>query len=309
MFKKFLKVFVSFFIIFSIIFAGSILYLRKSDNINSSSIKDAFTNKSNDSINFLLMGVDSQDSESSNVRTDTLMVFNVNKSSGQISILSIPRDTRTPIDGRKNAEKINHSHVYGGPELVMNTVSNLLGLDLEYYVVADYNFVEEIVDLIGGVPIDVPMDMKYEDPVAEPPLYIDITKGLQTLDGDKSLQYLRFRKGYKDADLGRIRAQQSFVKSLVKETLKPLNIIKAPGMLKAYNENINTNISIGTIAKYAIKFNKYDIANMNTVTLPGNAKTIKGVSYFIHSEDKTKDLVNKMFQNYDDYVVSIGNKK
>lgn len=309
MFKKFIKVFISFFIIFSVVFAGSIFYLSKGSDVENESSKDVFNNNSGDSINFLLMGVDSQESnETSNVRTDTLMVFNVNKSSGEISILSIPRDTRTPIEGRKYQEKINHTHVYGGPELVLETVSDLLNLDLEYYVVADYKFVEEFVDLIGGVEIDVPMDMKYEDPVAEPPLYIDIKEGLQTLDGDKSLQYLRFRKGYADADLGRIRAQQSFMKSLVKQTLKPLNILKAPLMLKAYNENIDTNISLGTIAKYSLKFNKYDLANMNTETLPGDAKTIKGISYFIHSEEKTKTLVKEMFQKYDDYVAFIENK-
>lgn len=309
MFKKFIKVFISFFIIFSVVFAGSILYLSKGSDGENESSKGVFNNNSGDSINFLLMGVDSQESnETSNVRTDTLMVFNVNKSSGEISILSIPRDTRTPIEGRKYQEKINHTHVYGGPELVLETVSDLLNLDLEYYVVADYKFVEEFVDLIGGVEIDVPMDMKYEDPVAEPPLYIDIREGLQTLDGDKSLQYLRFRKGYADADLGRIRAQQSFMKSLVKQTLKPLNVLKAPLMLKAYNENIDTNISLGTIAKYSLKFNKYDLANMNTETLPGDAKTIKGVSYFIHSEEKTKTLVKEMFQKYDDYAAIIENK-
>ena len=289
--------------------SGLFLYLSKGSDVENESSKGVFNNNSGDSINFLLMGVDSQESnETSNVRTDTLMVFNVNKSSGEISILSIPRDTRTPIEGRKYQEKINHTHVYGGPELVLETVSDLLNLDLENYVVADYKFVEEFIDIIGGVEVDVPMDMKYEDPVAEPPLYIDITEGLQTLDGDKSLQYLRFRKGYADADLGRIRAQQSFMKSLIKQTLKPLNILKAPLMLKAYNENINTNISIGTIAKYSLKLRKYDLANMNTETLPGDAKTIKGVSYFIHSEEKTKTLVKEMFQKYDDYVAFIENK-
>lgn len=280
---------------------GAKLYLSKETNGGTADAEKY--SSSSDSINFLLMGVDSKDvSEESNVRTDTLMVFNVDKSNGEISVLSIPRDTRTAIEGRKNKEKINHAHVYGGPELTLDTVSNLLNLDLEYYVVADYNFVKEFVDLVGGVEINVPMNMHYEDPTAEPPLYIDLEEGLQTLNGDKSLQYLRFRKGYKNADLGRIDAQQGFVKSLINQTLKAKNILKVPQMYIAYNDYITTNIPLGTIAKYGLRFNKYDLANMNTEILPGEAKNIGGLSYYVHSVEKTKQLVQEMFNINDDYA-------
>lgn len=301
MLKRFFRVFISFFIIFSLVFMGAKLYLSKETNGGTADAEKY--SSSSDSINFLLMGVDSKDvSEESNVRTDTLMVFNVDKSNGEISVLSIPRDTRTAIEGRKNKEKINHAHVYGGPELTLDTVSNLLNLDLEYYVVADYNFVKEFVDLVGGVEINVPMNMHYEDPTAEPPLYIDLEEGLQTLNGDKSLQYLRFRKGYKNADLGRIDAQQGFVKSLINQTLKAKNILKVPQMYIAYNDYITTNIPLGTIAKYGLRFNKYDLANMNTEILPGEAKNIGGLSYYVHSVEKTKQLVQEMFNINDDYA-------
>lgn len=249
-----------------------------------------------DSINFLLMGVDSKNaSESKGTRTDTLMVFNVDKSSGQISILSIPRDTRAKIEGRKYKEKINHAYAYGGPDLALDTVSNLLNLDLRYYVIADYNFVRRFVDLIGGVEIDVAMDMYYEDPTADPPLLIDLKGGNQVLDGDESLQYLRFRKGYKNADLGRIEAQQSFMKSMVKRTLRPINIIKLPQMYLAYNDYITTNIPFETIGKFGLSALKYDLDNMKVQTLPGESQTIKGLSYYVHYEEATKQLVREMF--------------
>lgn len=301
MLKKFIKVFVSFTIIFTLLFITIIMFNNNQANNTDKPINKA-DSTSVDSISFLLMGVDGENSkENENVRTDTLMVFNVDKNSGKISILSVPRDTRTPIKGRKYQEKINHAHVYGGDRLTLDTVSDLLGIDLEYYVVADYNFVKEFVDLVGGVEIDVPMDMHYEDPYAEPPLYIDLKEGLQKLDGDESLQYLRFRKGYKNADLGRIDAQQTFVKSLVKQTLKPINILKAPRMAIAYNDYINTNIPLGTILKYSSSFYKYDFDKMNTQTLPGEPKMVKGVSYFIHYEEKTKELVKEMFDIENEY--------
>ena len=301
MFKRFLKVFTSFFIIFILVFVGANLYINNADNY----VKPTgnYSNDSPDSISFLLMGVDVQDSKkNSNLRADTLMVFNVNKSSGKISILSIPRDTRTAIEGRKYKEKINHAYAYGGPELTLKTVSNLLNINLDYYVVVDYKFVEEFVDIIGGVEVEVPMDMKYEDPVADPPLYIDLKAGLQTLDGDEAMQFLRFRKGYKNADLGRIDAQQSFMTSLVKETLRFKNVIKAPLIYKVYNENVDTNIPLNTIVKYGLKFNKYDLANMNSEVLPGSSKMMNGISYYVHSEDKTEKLIKEMFPNYNDFA-------
>ena len=296
-----MKVFLSFTIIFTLLFSAIIVFNNNQAKNSDKPITKADSTDS-DSISFLLMGVDGENSkENENVRTDTLMVFNVDKDSGKISILSVPRDTRTPIKGRKYQEKINHAHVYGGDRLTLDTVSDLLGIDLEYYVVADYNFVKEFVDLVGGVEIDVPMDMHYEDPYAEPPLYIDLKEGLQKLDGDESLQYLRFRKGYKNADLGRIDAQQTFVKSLVKQSIKPINLLKAPQMVMAYNDYINTNIPLGTIIKYTSSFYKYDLDKMNTQTLPGEPKMVKGVSYFIHYEEKTKELVKEMFDIENEY--------
>ncbi len=305
MLRKFFRVFFIFFIIFSLVFFGANLYSQKvKGDLDEAQIVAKGTES--DSINFLLMGVDSKDVEDSiGTRTDTLMVFNVDKSSGEISILSIPRDTRAKIEGRKYKEKINHAHAYGGPELTLETVSTLLNLDLEYYVIADYNFARRFVDLIGGVEIDVPMDMYYEDPTAEPPLLIDLKAGNQILDGDESLQYLRFRKGYKNADLGRIEAQQGFMKSMVKRTLRPINIIKVPQMYAAYNEYITTNIPLSTIAKFGLSALKYDLDNMNTVTLPGESKMVSGLSYYVHYEEETQKLVSEMFNINNETAVTM----
>lgn len=299
MIKRFFRVFFSFFIIFSVVFFGANLYKEKAGQDKGSPVSSRGTEF--DSINFLLMGVDSKSaSESKGTRTDTLMVFNVDKSTGSISMLSIPRDTRAKIDGRKYKEKINHAHAYGGPDLTLDTVSNLLNLDLEYYVIADYNFVRKFVDLIGGVEMDVPMDMYYEDPTADPPLLIDLKEGNQILDGDESLQYLRFRKGYKNADLGRIEAQQNFMKSMVKRTLRPINIIKLPKMIAAYNDYITTNIPMKTIASFGLSAFKYDLDTINAQTLPGESQMVGGLSYYVHYEEKTKELVREMFNTRND---------
>ncbi|MDU5185340.1 MAG: LCP family protein, partial [Peptoniphilus harei] len=136
-----------------------------------------------ENLQFLMLGVDSLDSKKAdNARSDTIMVVNLDGKTGKVNIISIPRDTYTKINGYKKT-KINHSFKYGGSELTLDTVNKLLGTDIKYYVTVDYRFVEDVVDKIGGVEVDVPIDMKYEDPTADPPLTIDIKAGRQNLKG------------------------------------------------------------------------------------------------------------------------------
>lgn len=254
--------------------------------------------KGKDDITFLLMGVDSYDvSKSSGTRTDTMILCKVDKSTGKISMLSIPRDTKAMIRGRRNEEKINHAHAYGGPELAVKAVKDLLAIDLEYYVKVDYKIVKEFVDIIGGVEVNVPMDMRYSDPVADPPLYINLKAGLQVLDGDKALQFLRFRKGYSDQDLGRIRSQQEFMKAAIKQALKIENVSKIPQMIKTYYNNVETNIPMDLILKFAVNVNNYDIDGIQTATLPGEPKYINGVSYYVPFEEEMETLIDHMFNN------------
>lgn len=253
--------------------------------------------KTGDHFRVLLLGVDSKDYKvNKSVRSDTIMLVDLNSKTGEINIISIPRDTRTPIKGRKYQEKINHSFAYGGPDLALETVSDLLKVEIDSYIVVDYKAVSEYIDLIGGVDIFVPMDMKYSDPVADPPLLIDLKEGQQNLNGDKALQYLRFRKGYKNADLGRIEAQQVFLKSMIKQSVKPTTIIKIPKIINIYKKNIETNLSLVDAFKEAVLFFKYDLENMQATTLKGQSKTIDGISYYIVDEIELAELINNKIQ-------------
>ena len=277
--KTFMKYFIGFVLIFAMLF----IFLGG-------------TFSQDESLTFLMMGIDSKSfKDSSGVRSDTIMLFDLNKRTGDIRIISIPRDTKAKIEGRKNEEKINHSFAYGGPELTLDSVSRLIGKEIEYYVVVDYQVVKEYVDLIGGVDFNVPMDMKYSDPVADPPLIIDLKQGQQVLDGDKTLQYLRFRKGYKDADLGRINAQQIFLKEMISQSISFRNLFKIPGMLSIYSKNVTTNIPLSKLSQYGLTAFKIDMSKIRSETLPGSPKTISGVSYYIHSEDEMNELMKDIF--------------
>lgn len=279
--KSFFKIFFKWLVIFFALFLVANIFIGMSFDDSD--------------MTFLLMGIDASNvKEAKGVRADTIMLFNLDKKNDKLSIISIPRDTRTSIYGRKYKEKVNHSFAYGGAELTTSTVSNLLGIDIDYYAVVDYDLVKNFIDLIGGIEIYVPIDMKYEDPTANPPLYIDLKEGLQTLDGDKALQYLRFRKGYANADLGRIDAQQEFLKVVINDTLSLRNIPKIPKMIQLYNSNVDTNIPLTMAMRYGFSaiINSLDI---ETYVLPGSPKMLNGVSYYIHDEEATKEMINQIF--------------
>lgn len=302
--KTFFKTFFISFIVFSLVWGGFIYNtVIKAEGEEEEYIhKDNFIDRlmdGKDDITFLVLGVDSMDTKSaSGARTDTIMLCRADKSTGEISLLSIPRDTKVQIRGRMNEEKINHAHAYGGPELSVKAVKDLLGVDLEYYVRVDYRIVKEYVDLIDGVEVYVPMDMKYSDPVADPPLYIDLKQGQQVLDGDKALQFLRFRKGYADQDLGRIKAQQQFVAAAIEKTLRPGNIVNIPQMIKSYYDYVDTNIPFDVMMKFAMKAKNFSSDKINMATLPGEGKYIGGVSYFIPDKEESAKLVNTMFLDH-----------
>lgn len=305
--KKFMLSFILSFICFALVFTffGDKIFLRDNSTVavdegNNEDLVDEneIEPKVKNEILFLMMGVDAENvKKSKGTRTDTMMLFKVNFETGDINLLSIPRDTRVLVRGKE--DKINHAHAYGGPELTMQTLRDFLNLDVDYYVKVDYKAVMEIVDAIGGVEIDVPQRMKYDDTTPGiPPLHIDIKKGLQTLDGKNAHDFLRYRHGYKEGDIGRIKAQQMFMKELIKQTLKPKNIIKLPKFIETYFDYVDTNIPFKVITKGALSANKIKLENMTTNTIPGEGKKIAGVDYWIYNREETRTIVQEMFGDY-----------
>lgn len=255
--------------------------------------------KNKDEILFLLLGVDTYDvAKASRDRTDTMILTSFNFKTGDINMMSIPRDTKVPI--KDKLDQINHAHSKGGIDLTMETVRDFLNVDVEHFVKVDYRAVEQIVDAIGGVEIDVPRRMKYDDTTKGMEFHVDLQPGLQTLDGDKSIQFLRWRKNndgtqYPDADVGRVRSQQMFMKELVKQTLKPKNIFKVDKLAKTYFDYVDTNIPLDTVVKAAWAARKVDTENMVTMTLPGEGD---GRKYYIYNREEVDTAVEDMFSEF-----------
>ncbi len=299
---KFIKFLITFLIAI-IIFTGVFIYFNEpilnliGGNIPKDSIK-----LSDNEIMFLLVGIDTFDvKDSEGERTDTMILANVNFDTGDMNLVSIPRDTRVLVNG--DYDKINHAHAYGGIDLTLETVRDFLDIDLQYYVRMDYRAVEEIVNAIGGVDVYVPQRMFYDDTTAGKEFHVDLQEGQQRLNGNQAIQFLRWRKnndgtGYPEGDVGRIKAQQSFMKQILKQSLSFKNLLKAPKFIGIYNNYIDTNIPLSTVIKGAWSARKIDFDNMNTQTIPGEGEYIGNISYFLYNEEQTRELINSIFGRY-----------
>lgn len=241
-------------------------------------------------VNALVLGTD----EGGN-RTDFIMFVSYNPANNKLNMISIPRDTRVP---NSNDKKINSLYGKGKEDLVIKDVESILNLPIKYYAVVNLSGFRKIVDEVGGIPMNVPIDMKYYDPYQN--LNIDIKKGYQVLNGSKAEGFVRYRSGYPTADLGRIEAQHEFINAAIAQILKPQNIPKFPSMTKTALNHVKTNMSTKEILSYlddAMKIGKDDIIMER---LPGEPKYISGGSYFIFNKEETQKMVERMFFNEED---------
>ena len=190
--------------------------------------------------------------------SDTMLLLRFNPQTKKLTILSVPRDTRTYIEGVGIA-KINAANVYGGPALSARTVSNLLGdIRIDRYVRINVQGVEKLIDALGGVTVYVPHDMKYKDDTQH--LYIDFKAGKQHLDGPQTQNFLRFRHD-KLGDIGRVQRQQMVMGALMEQALNPTTLARLPEILKVIQSHIDTNLSVEELVAlvgFGVKMNRTD---------------------------------------------------
>ncbi|RJQ29380.1 MAG: LytR family transcriptional regulator [Peptococcaceae bacterium] len=229
-------------------------------------------------LNVLLLGVDTRRGEEINTRTDTMILASVDTRNNRLSLLSIPRDTRVNIPGH-GWEKINSANVFGGPKLAMQAVSNLLGIPVKYYVLTNFSGFKEIVDALGGVTIDVERNMYHYDPEDGGAYAINLKKGVQRLDGEKAIQYVRFRS-YENGDIDRTQHQQRFLAALAGEMLQPASIPKLPRLVPEIMRYVKTNLGMGDLLALVKAVRGVENTDIATQTLPGHMININGGSYW-----------------------------
>lgn len=210
----------------------------------------------------LLVGCDTREGDVV-ARSDTLMVAFFNIDTGTVNLLSIPRDSYVQIPGYGQT-KINHAFAYGGISLTKATVEYLLGITIDDYVIIDFNGFRDVVDAIGGVEIDVDMDMyNYGE-------NIDIKQGLQTLNGTQALGYVRYR-GSDCSDYQRIQHQQNFLQALIDKLLSFSSLTKMASLINIGMSNVSTSLNVLTAKDYAAYALQMDLQNMKVHTIQGHS--------------------------------------
>lgn len=263
--------------------------------------------RNENSHNILFVGKDRVGSN-----TDVILLINFNADSQTISVLQIPRDTY--MDSEHNvsdrSKRVNAIYAYGsidtgsvegGLEALEKAVEDCFAVTIDSYFMVNLSGFRKIVDAIGGVWVDVPFDMYYEDP--EQDLYIDLKKGPTLLDGNKAEQFVRFRNDYAEGDLGRVQAQKIFLTALVNKLLSPewYTIDKLTNVANYVLDCSTTNMKASDIAGYVKKadLSKLSAESIVFYTAPGESyQRSNGAWYYSLYLEESRQVINKAFNVY-----------
>ena len=226
--------------------------------------------------------------------TDTMMLIRFNPETKQVTLLSIPRDTRVEVPGY-GTNKVNAANSLGGPALSAQTVSDLLGgVAIDRYITINVQGVQALVDALGGVTVDVPKDMKYQDDSQR--LYVNLKAGKQHLNGDQALQILRFRND-ELGDIGRVQRQQMVIRALSDQALNPVTIARLPQILSVIKSYIDTNLSVEELVALISFAANVKRSNMQMLIMPGEYGDIAayGTSYWLPHPERIQTLAAQFF--------------
>ena len=244
---------------------------------------------------FVCCGVDLD-----SVHADTIMLVTLDMNTKTANVLHILRDTFVHMNDKNY--KINTFYARKKSDGIRQIIYNRMGIYPNYYVSLNFAAFRNIVDIIGGVEIDVPFDMKYSDPTQD--LYINLKKGLQLLDGDKAEQYVRYRKGSggDGSDESRQKRQEQFLSSFMQKCIDTCadDPAKAFEILSQMIEHMNTNLSISELVTFAHYGMEIGIENIHYHTLPGDYKYLGKTCFYQAYNESTRKLLNDYFNPYEE---------
>jgi polyisoprenyl-teichoic acid--peptidoglycan teichoic acid transferase len=226
--------------------------------------------------------------------TDTMLLVRFDPQNKKLSVLSIPRDTRTYVEGRGEV-KINEANYYGGPASSAKSVSGLLGgVGIDRYVTVNIHGIKSLVDALGGITINVPKDMKYTDQTQH--LYIDLKAGTQRLNGEQIIQYLLYR--HDDlGDIGRVQRQQTLMRAFVEQEVNVGLLSRLPKILSVVQSHIDTNLSIEELVALAGFATQTERSSVQMLMVPGKFSDNKDykASYWLPDYNAIETLVSEHF--------------
>lgn len=312
--KEFLKLFFTWLLIFVVVLTpagyllerlGGIRVFQGTENLMkdmdvlvdpNSPFFEAF--RDSQRVNVLLLGVNGG-------LTDTIMLGSYDMEHQRVDVISVPRDTYYDRSDAQSAgaKKINAIYRNGGAVGTAEAVSDvLMGIPIHYYMVVSYDGIGRIVDSIGGVPMDIPFHMYYSDPTDDPPLLIDIPEGPTIIDSSNVKEFLRFRKGskgypgYTEGDIGRVKAQQEFIKSAFRESLG----FGLPKVARTVMRNVDSDLTLSMAVAIAQKAVGLSRESIETYLTPGASGTKNGASYWWVDEQAIEEMLMAIYSISDD---------
>lgn len=237
--------------------------------------------------------------------SDTIIVCSYDPKTQEAAMLSIPRDTFVGESQSMatTSDKINSLYNSGrNPERTIEAVNEITGLNIQYYVLIDTEALVELVDTIGGVEFNVPMDMKYDDNKQD--LHVDLKEGWQTLNGEQVEQLVRFRHNadgstysyeYGMEDFGRMRTQREVIIAIAKQTIQLKNVTEIGNIIDIAEKYVQTNMDFNALKDYIPYAVNMNPDNIKAEQLPGQSDYINGISFFIYDEEETEKMVNELF--------------
>ena len=237
-------------------------------------------------LNVLVLGVDTRpDQQEMGSRTDTIMLVQVVPKTGDVRLLSVPRDLLIEVEpGRK--DRINAAYNYGGIDETVAALESYAGVPIEHYAIVDFQGFNEIIDAMGGVKVDVGHGVFPEK--------WHMGEGVQRLGGRKALFYARYR-GTAGGDLDRMQRQRELVAALRSKALRWNTVKKLPATMKVMNENVQTDVGLdGAVALGQVLIRRGKHAEMTSEQLQGTPKTLPdGDQVLIPDEEANQAILEK----------------
>jgi polyisoprenyl-teichoic acid--peptidoglycan teichoic acid transferase len=246
---------------------------------------------------FVILGFDD-----GNGNSDTIMVANFDADNHRLSVINIPRDTLVNV--KWSLKKANTLYSSGGGITgVTNGLSDILGFQVDFYVKVNLKAFAALVDAVGGVDFDIPVNMNYDDDAQD--LHIHFSKGMKHLNGEQALLVVRDRNAYSTADIGRIGTQQSFLKSAAEQILKNQKKLNVTELANIFMSDVETDLDLGSVIWLGKEFYKMDSKDVTFTTIPANYwDSVNKTSYVTIYVDDWLTLLNDKINPYKDDITA-----
>lgn len=233
-----------------------------------------------DPFSALILGIDERQGDRG--RSDTMIVLTVNPSLKTTKLLSIPRDTYTEIIGKNVQDKINHAYAFGGIEMSVKTVENLLDIPIDYVAKVNMESFVELIDIVGDISVENKLDFEYEGKY--------FPKGPLQLDGESALKYVRMRYEDPQGDFGRQNRQKEIIQGVMQNSLHVNTILNYKSILKTLENYVETNVKLDEMLAMRKNYSNSFKNIEQHYLINGTGKKMDGIYYYLVNDSEIELL-------------------